>query len=996
MRGNSNSGYVASLALMTAFVALTASAKLRTWSLSDYVQDGLVFHFDGILNAGAEAPHDAEATTWRNVAPNATDAATRVRLDAGADLGEWTENGYRFRHGAYFQTLPSPTSIGCEFTAQLLTGEVTLPVTSSFQAVSGDSGVDFCAIDNTEQRTHFYATDLVGRTVYPSTMPWSGLYWNAALDANGMYECDGTSWSAANMQSKALATPPNDYGTPAFKIGAKNTSYAMTGVIHFFRLYNRKLTDAELAKNRQLDDVRYFGKVVTNVVVGVSELGFCGAEDPGVYAIDGVHTFTASAVTRGLATFEPVGYWLETWNAQTGRWGAGAYHSGASCERAEGDAVVRLTWVWRCTSGLRTAADFSIDDYVSDNLVCAYDGILNAGRGAEHDAAATVWRDISGRNGSASLVIGSNPDLAGGWTAMSYAFAGGAKFVTGALPDIDKSLTMQVACNVAVPPAQQGVLLRGRYAQKTYVSNSGSLYFERVTGGVRVFNLAQAWKGDYWTGIYDGTTAYSMSGTDFASAEQKSFEGSNAEPDFEIGGYGSGEYLIGDLYAVRFYNTGLTEEQLRQNRQADAARFHGVLATTNVLVAANANGVDGVVPAGAYATVGDYTFTATNVVKGLLTYEPVGYWVEFLAPDGSYGSGHYSEGSSYTHFADDPCVRLTWVWERKGLLTAADFTVKDYVQEGFVAFFDGILNAGADKPHSDSAAKWTDCFAGHVATLSTSGMATPASGEWTETGYSFVGGDHFLTPYLKPDLNKSLTIQVALSAEVPAVSSAAALKGKGGMVCALVYSGEDKVHWDLANVGGANMPSLTGWKGDYWTGAMDEDYIYETCGTDWSTETLTVARTKKDAYVDADFEIGGPTSYPFVGTIYGIRFYSRKLTSAELLQNRQVDSARYHGVLATTNVVVAVGRYGLVGDVPAGAYMVAGGHTFTARPQEIVHQGEKVLAQPVGYTLSRLVDGVWSAPEYHEGTSYEYAEAGVPQKLTWRYSLGQGLMVIVR
>ena len=192
------------------------------------------------------------------------------------------------------------------------------------------------------------------------------------------------------------------------------------------------------------------------------------------------------------------------------------------------------------------------------------------------------------------------------------------------------------------------------------------------------------------------------------------------------------------------------------------------------------------------------------------------------------------------------------------------------------------------------------------------------------------------------------------------------------------------------------MPGFQGWKGDYWTGAMDAETIYETFGTDWSKDTLSQARTKTDPYVDADFEIGGSTANLFSGTVHGIRFYNRMLTSAELAQNRQVDSARYYGVLAETNVVVAVGRYGLVGDVPAGAYVVTDGTAFTAQPQEVIVAEETILAQPVGYTLRKLVGGVWSAPENHAGASYAYSAADGCVELKWRYTLGKGLLILLR
>ena len=55
--------------------ALTASAEIKYWDnpaykafdVGDYVQDGLLLHYDGIRNAGATAGHDPNATVWKNL-----------------------------------------------------------------------------------------------------------------------------------------------------------------------------------------------------------------------------------------------------------------------------------------------------------------------------------------------------------------------------------------------------------------------------------------------------------------------------------------------------------------------------------------------------------------------------------------------------------------------------------------------------------------------------------------------------------------------------------------------------------------------------------------------------------------------------------------------------------------------------------------------------------------------------------------------------------------
>ena len=58
--------------------ALGANATLKTWDVDDYVQDGLIVHYDAIRNVGANLPHDSTATAWVDISPNAT-AGNRSR-----------------------------------------------------------------------------------------------------------------------------------------------------------------------------------------------------------------------------------------------------------------------------------------------------------------------------------------------------------------------------------------------------------------------------------------------------------------------------------------------------------------------------------------------------------------------------------------------------------------------------------------------------------------------------------------------------------------------------------------------------------------------------------------------------------------------------------------------------------------------------------------------------------------------------------------------------
>ena len=82
------------------------------------------------------------------------------------------------------------------------------------------------------------------------------------------------------------------------------------------------------------------------------------------------------------------------------------------------------------------------------------------------------------------------------------------------------------------------------------------------------------------------------------------------------------------------------------------------------------------------------------------------------------------------------------------------YDVGDYVQNGLISHFDGIRNAGADRPHDPKAQVWVDLVrAGHVANFYTTTVDTDKhsqtlcyDGRWTDSGYVIrrQGGRHIV------------------------------------------------------------------------------------------------------------------------------------------------------------------------------------------------------------------------------------------------------------
>ena len=126
---------------------------------------------------------------------------------------------------------------------------------------------------------------------------------------------------------------------------------------------------------------------------------------------------------------------------------------------------------------------------------------------------------------------------------------------------------------------------------------------------------------------------------------------------------------------------------------------------------------------------------------------------------------------------------------------------------------------------------------------------------------------------------------------------------------------------------------------------------------------------------------GGASTQDFTGTLKTFRYYDRVLTTEEMVRNRNVDSARYFGVLGVTNVFVVAGGEGAV-QTESGAYKVDGEWTFSAT--KTVDRNGNVV-DVVRYSVETLVNGAWANRQVHNGNTYTYTEGTSPAtvRLNW-------------
>ena len=188
-------------------------------------------------------------------------------------------------------------------------------------------------------------------TSYPRAKmnDFGGQYINAIVDDTNVYLSQDVTRAnrVTNKKKKEFNNQTLTIGGPNTDNFADIAARTINGDYYAFRIYNRALTEAELAHNMTVDAIRYRGVFTNANVTVVCEVPFEGVAAPvsvlaGDYEVTGSFTFTANGLTVGESTF-PVRYTVETWDGS--EWGAPVEYESASYTYTAGEKV-RLTWKW--------------------------------------------------------------------------------------------------------------------------------------------------------------------------------------------------------------------------------------------------------------------------------------------------------------------------------------------------------------------------------------------------------------------------------------------------------------------------------------------------------------------------------------------------------------------------------------------------------------------------------------------------------------------------
>ena len=219
-------------------------AHVDAAATSRYVQDGLVAHWDGVENAGAGAPHDASASTWKDLVGGKEFSLTGVTVNADRMTFAGTQSSYG--------TLSEADTTATFELAKTGTVEIVYAASSTAQQVllqsSTASGIAFGTYNN--------AYLFVCNVNAPIVTFKSG----TATNSVSVRYASGKPQSAAANGAPATVSSENYWGGADNKtiIGTRTSkaNSPFTGSIYAIRLYSRQLTAEEVAANHALDRLR--------------------------------------------------------------------------------------------------------------------------------------------------------------------------------------------------------------------------------------------------------------------------------------------------------------------------------------------------------------------------------------------------------------------------------------------------------------------------------------------------------------------------------------------------------------------------------------------------------------------------------------------------------------------------------------------------------------------------------------------------------------------
>ena len=569
-------------------------------STSDYVQDGLVAQWDGVENAGVGL-HEDSPSAWVDIVGG-----------LAITIPEWVtveSNGFYSTSSTATRTYPTISSIsglGDNVTIEVAAQRVLWRATDNYKNLQRIMSSPYTKFGYRESST-------------------AGVFYQMPIGTNNklwLYTSTSGSFSVSECHTyTARVTMPRDESNTLLVDAATVPGWAKEGSdgmptdpptnwtffdapradirIYAIRVYNRKLTDAEVTVNAAVDHLRFVeGKIsdnrlnsaLENVSTNSANLvwsmvtsadpaptvtaRFVSGREPDLS--DGVArdlgTFPANSVVTSAVTFAR--YATTYWRLEA--------------EDSNGKSYVLAT---------KTVPALSLDStsYVSSGLVAQWDGVENAGRGL-HDDSAAVWRDLVAGREFALTGVTVNPDcMTFAGSASSYGELSVAD--TLATFTAERSGTLEIAYASSRGTAADEILLETPAA-------SGLAYGLHYEAGVRCYVVPYAGSTNQRMFLFAAGTAKNTSAVRYNSGAPDSLFANGTQIPHRTDGYtkwnttgdtttigtrASKEktHFMGSIYAIRLYNRHLSDREIIGNEWVDQMRMTGTagenpLATLNV------------------------------------------------------------------------------------------------------------------------------------------------------------------------------------------------------------------------------------------------------------------------------------------------------------------------------------------------------------------------------------------------------------------------------
>lgn len=229
----------------------------------EYIKNGLILHLDGINNTGNG--HSNTTTTWKDLSGRGNDA-TLYNMNNSATSG-WQEDGLSFDGIDDYATADITSTP--DVTIEVVT-KINQPVTTEYCGIAGwqhwTSDIPRIGIHRVGDSFKFMSTNTAesaGITGTYNINNYNKIQYATLVSSatnkrfvnflNGIKVGDFSNINVATLETQHLFGI-GDYANSAHEYEGVRS---LNGIIYSVRVYNRALTDEEIAHNYRIDKTKY-------------------------------------------------------------------------------------------------------------------------------------------------------------------------------------------------------------------------------------------------------------------------------------------------------------------------------------------------------------------------------------------------------------------------------------------------------------------------------------------------------------------------------------------------------------------------------------------------------------------------------------------------------------------------------------------------------------------------------------------------------------------